>query len=246
MYRLKFLNRLVYPLLTFFFCLLFIRLGYWQLQRESEKKQLYTHYLNNVENKNHLQTIPDNKGSLFLGRSIQLKGSFLPAYILLDNQLYRKKIGYRVYKQFVLENTKETIWVELGWVKAPLLRHTLPSLPKINPTLSYIQGQLAFPPSAGLRLHSDNQIEILSPHVLRIQTLEYQQFDKKGFITHTPYIIILENKQGFISIPYLSHYPQRIKKHRMYAWQWFSFAFTLVIIHGVIVLTHRRKKHKNR
>jgi len=242
MYRLKSLNRLVYPLLTVFFCTLFIRLGYWQLQRETEKKQLYTHYLNNIQNEKSLQSVPDDKKALFLGRSIELIGAFLPYYVLLDNQLFQKKIGYRVYSQFRLANTNETVWVELGWVKAPLLRSISPSLPDINTTPSHIKGQLVFPPASGLRLQKVNQIETIHPHLFRIQTLEYQQFDKKGLVTHTPYVVILQDKQGFISLPYLSHFPHSIKKHRMYAWQWFSFAFTLVIIHGVIIVTHRRKK----
>ncbi len=218
---------------------LFARLGFWQLERADQKREMLAKAAAalSLRAPRPLSVIADHDRAADYDW-VEVEGGFIDApTVLLDNQQQRGRVGVRAYRVFVLKNGLPVL-VDLGWTPLPPDR-TLPTV-KRNLTRATLAGLMLPPPGHGLdvgapaiqsdgtllataidlqTLRSMLRLPALAPRVLRPEhdsTLGYvRDFD------------ILPN-----TLP-----PER---HVGYAVQWFGLAITVLIT--ALLLTFRRKR----
>ena len=107
--NLVFCPRLITTIFAVIFFLLFIYLGFWQLDRAEQKREFQSFY-----NERHQEEIINLNNNLisntsdFLWRRVSATGIFLEEQqILLDNQVNAGQAGYYVYTPFKIKNSPD-------------------------------------------------------------------------------------------------------------------------------------------
>ena len=209
---------------------LFIRLGFWQLQRADLKKQLKnahsTALLNEARSIKPLE-IPSEY------ENIILQGHYENVTIFLDNQHWQHRFGYHVLTPFKTKHGKY-ILIDRGWIQADPSRQEMPivSTPLQE---QHIIGQVWFPANNPWSIGP--QIEVKKQNVYIIEQANPALLKQyiKGNIE--PYLLRLDSADpyGFVRIwPEQTLTPTR---HYGYALQWFAMALTMIIL--TIVLYKR-------
>ncbi|MDP3269002.1 MAG: SURF1 family protein, partial [Legionella sp.] len=206
------------------FISLFTGLGFWQIQRADEKKQM-------VEAQQHLlkqesvawstrQNVPQQY------QRIHVQGRYLPTIFLLDNQHQRHQFGYDVLSPLLMDDGS-VVMVDRGWIPGDGNRQLFPRI-FIPKEKQKVAGSVYFPNmkqwilGVGLE-EKENKMVIIE----RIDTkLVSQVLQKKVY----PFIIRLDKQDAYgfvrewaiVSMP-----PQR---HIAYALQWFAMALVILII----------------
>jgi len=226
---------------------LFIRLGFWQLERADEKLALETTYRNHIE----AEPVDLTQGGQLRAQSgwmhwrrCVLDGTFDPeTVLLLDNQVYRGTVGYQVFSRFVLEDGAAVL-VDRGWVAAPATRSAAPRL-------STPAGRLTLPgvakpvPVAGIKLGQDVP-EQLGGNLIRLQRIDLTQIATRNDWKLLPYVVRLDpgatgaftwngTKPGF-----------NRERHLGYAFQWFAMAAALLVIYLVVNVKRAGRQSGNR
>jgi surfeit locus 1 family protein len=210
-----------------------LRLGFWQLQRADEKKQMMLSY------QHHLVEAPvlfnSNSKKPVQYQTIRIKGQWLPHVLLLDNQHYQHRFGYHVISPLLLADG-QVILIDRGWLLGDATRRVLPIIesspkpitllgsvyyPSINPwqTGSLIekkQGNLVVIEFMNLKLISQFLQKPVYPFIIRLD-----QHEEGGYV----------RDWSIVSMP-----PER---HYAYAFQWFGIALIVFII--FIVLSIKKK-----
>jgi surfeit locus 1 family protein len=214
----------------------FISLGFWQLDRAGQKRALHADYLerqaSEVINLNHEKTIRNNMDDM-LWRKIKAEGAFdETVQILLDNQVMNNQAGYFVYTPFQLIN--ENIWflVNRGWVATGNDRNLLPELRKTNVQVT-ITGSANNVLSSGISL--GNAIdEQLTPGIYRLRSINIAHISDLVGKKLMPYVLNLdsESQHGYMRQWRMPGSGETVNLG--YAFQWFAFAATLLIIYVVV------------
>lgn len=129
---------------------LFVRLGFWQLDR-MQQKQVMLDAVHAVLQQRHalpLSSAADPqraRGYDWTAGAGRFAG--LPA-ILLDNQAHDDRAGVRAYRVFQPASGAAPLLVELGWLPLPGDRR-MPAVPRPDGAIE-IAGLLAPPPSVGI------------------------------------------------------------------------------------------------
>ena len=219
----------------------FVQLGFWQLERASEKNSINSNYTLRQQDPSinlNEEKLLDNKESL-LWRRTEVNGSFLnEKNIILDNQILNKIAGFNVLTPFKIEDSKYVVLVNRGWQPNLTERDLIPNIQNLKGTL-YLQGHVAKFPTSGISLGQSN-IETLNSSIFRMQRLDFNEL--KGFLTFNllPSMIYLD---PLLDNKYYSTFKLPApdsEKNYGYAFQWFAFAFTLLIIFIKIGV---RRKH---
>ncbi len=222
---------------------LFIRLGFWQLERADEKLALETIYRNHIEAEPVELTqggpLRAQSGWMHWRRCV-LDGAFDPeTVLLLDNQVYRGTVGYQVFSRFVLEDGAAVL-VDRGWVAAPATRRAAPRLttPAGRLTLSGVAKPV---PVAGIKLGQELP-ELLGDNLLRLQRIDLTQIATRNDWELLPYVVRLDPDAsgGFTwngTEPGFNR-----ERHLGYAFQWFALAAALLVI---LVVTVKRGKRQS-
>lgn len=200
------------------FIILFVCLGNWQLSRAHEKKLLLQSY---ADRRTHQALMAADLASIKDLRfyPAQLHGHFDNAHtLLLDNKIQDGKIGYEVYTPFLADNLATPILVDRGFMPLGISRQVLPDIKAISGDLS-ITGILNLPPTYFSYGKMTDATSNSWP--LRIEYLDMKALGDIFSQALHPYILSLVPVQ-FVTMP-----PE---KHQAYAFQWFAFALTLLII----------------
>jgi len=211
-------------LLLFVLALIFGRMGFWQLERKSEKEELFEQF----ENAPFLpvgQAMID--GERFA--HIEAFGRYdASRHILLDNRIHNGRPGVHVLTPFTLADGT-VLLVNRGWLPMPPDRLSLPAVPT-DDSPGTITGRLNRLPTEGLKvgkadvLAKDNWPQLvtylepgavsaalgesLAPWLVQLDTV-----DDSGF----------EDRQWKPAV-------MEPAVHGAYAFQWFSlFAVTIII-----------------
>jgi len=133
-------------------CVLFLRLGMWQLERRAEKEILFERFA----------TAP----SLGLGQALADGHEFAHVeafghydatrHLLLDNRIWNGKAGVHALTPFQLSDGRWLL-VNRGWLPLPPDRSSLPEVPT-EPAARTIRGRLAAPPAPGPILGEADQL----------------------------------------------------------------------------------------
>lgn len=225
-------------LLTLVFIVLFIFLGRWQLHRYAEKRLLQTTFTLRLSAPlRHLQDIKSvNQDILYY--PLQVSGYFDNRYqLLLDNKMHGSDVGYEVVTLFIPDHEQAALLINRGWVKANANRNILPEIKPIYTHLT-LQGHIALPPRRYFTLGST--IEHPGVWPARVEAIDMTQLASLTHHPLFPYLLLLNanSPSGYTrewhainTDPYRS---------LGYAFQWFSFALTLLILY--IALNFKRTK----
>jgi surfeit locus 1 family protein len=225
-------NFKVVPTLAFiiaFSC--FIRLGFWQLDRADKKNILNDNYTSRQQDKlislNKLDNI--NHKEALLWRKVELNGSFLNEQnIILDNQIFNQTAGFNIITPFKISNSNYVVLINRGWHSNLESRELIPNISSISGNLE-VTGHISKFPVSGINLGQDN-IETLNASIFRLQRLDSEELSYFLTFNLLPYMIYLDPLQDR---EYLSNFKLPApdsEKNYGYAFQWFAFAFTLLII----------------
>ena len=209
----------------------FIQLGFWQLERASEKNNINSNYtlrqddaLINLNNTNSI----NNKEAL-LWRRAEVDGSFLnKKNIILDNQIFNQIAGFNILTPFLIKDSNYVVLINRGWHPNLASRDLIPDIQNLE-GIKALKGHIAKFPSSGISL-GQNNIETLNASVFRMQRLDFDEL--KYFLTFNllPYMIYIDplidkGNYNTFKLP-----APDSEKNYGYAFQWFAFAFTLLII----------------
>ena len=208
---------------------LFVHLGMWQYNKAALKQRLQAQYETNANQSSaNLPKTFENLEALRY-KSVSVEGEYLPEFqILLDNQVEGEVAGYHVITPLRLNDRKQVILVDRGWVAA-LASHT--DLPNVEtPTgIQKIEGQLWLPSQKFYTLSVE-----ASP-TDQWQTV-WQNMDMKAYAKKAPFellpVVLRMSPQtsgGFVRN--WVRPDDRILTHLSYAYQWFGFAFATLAIY---------------
>ena len=203
---------------------LFMRLGFWQLERAGEKKHMIA-ALNAFSRQTPIDWLSGNALPAQY-QPIQVQGHFLPDILLLDNQHHQHQFGYDVISPLVLADGS-VVLVDRGWLAGDVTRRIFPTtetpVHQVQLTGSayypseknWILGQALEKKTANLAI-----VELLDTHLI-------SQFLHKSVY---PFIIRLEKHaaNGYVrEWAVVAMPPQR---HYGYALQWFAIALLILIL----------------
>ncbi len=214
----------------------FSLLGHWQLQRMQYKQAL-------LEQAEHVRErewgLADALRARPALRWVQGEGRFLPALVLLDNQLHQGQAGIRVYQPFLATGAAQPLLVDLGWLPLPGDRR----LPQLAPLAGgmRVRGLLAAPPSAGLAMGPALAPTDVPGHWLASR-LDLQAIGKALGCDLSSQVLRLDPALHLGYARDLDLLPNTLPpaRHLAYAVQWFGLALAVLVL--ALVLEWRRRR----
>ncbi len=217
----------------------FCALGGWQLQRMHQKEALLA------------QLPPSRVAAVSLAQAAAAPDAlhwvadqlqFLPATVLLDNQLRESRAGIKVYQPARAANGA-VVLVDLGWLPMPADR----SLPAITPLqgTQAVQGLWAPAPASGIAL-GPALTATTQPQTwlaTRIDLAAIAAQLKLGNSALAPRVLRLDPAMPLGYARDLDLLPNTLppSRHLGYAVQWFAMALAVLLIALVLQFKRRRK-----
>lgn len=206
----------------------FMRLGFWQIHRASEKKNMLATYEQFAKHKPRDWSPEMPLPSQY--EPLRIEGHFMSRQLLLDNQHYQHQLGYHVISPFILSDG-DIILVDRGWVPGDVRREALPKIDALHgfrhlegivyypsakpwflgPALERKQKELAVVEGLDLALMGDFLHKTVYPFMIRIGPNEVGAYVREWPIVSMP--------------------PER---HYAYAVQWFAFALLVVVLFFIL------------
>jgi len=203
----------------------FVRLGFWQLEREVEKREL-------LAQKAHRLAVPSleaanlpEEGDLE-GMPVRLVGGYHEPVLLLDNKVLKGKVGFEAHQLF-RDDTGLFFLVNRGFVPMGRTREDLPKFPKVNREPSDIRGRIYQPGNQILLLNDQSPLTNEFPII--VQQIDVEKMNAAVGKRIYPFVIRLEAGQLGALPRYWPGTVMSPEKHRGYAIQWFSMALAVVI-----------------
>jgi len=111
---------------------LLISLGFWQLERAAEKRQILSHYTENQQAQPITAAELDDAANLRY-RAVWLVGKLdASRRIFLDNRVRNGRPGYEVFELLTVKGYAQKVLVNRGWVQASLDRNQLPAITPVE------------------------------------------------------------------------------------------------------------------
>lgn len=216
---------------------LFIRLGFWQLDRAEQKQALLAQY--EVGQRSQVEITPQNADRLSRYQRVRVSGHFDASHqILLDNMpSHTGRPGYRVLTP--LQSSAGWLLVDRGWLPLGATRAILPDI-SVSDAERNLTGTMDALPRAGLQL-ADPPFDASAPwpRVLSFpaQSALEQQLGRKLI----PGVLLLDASQpdGYERV-WEAHLGFKPERHIGYAVQWFALASAAAII--FLLMGFRTKK----
>jgi len=206
-------------------------LGFWQLDRAAEKEALHRDFLARSAGAPldlNAERARRADATALQFRRVSLRGQFLAATFLLDNQVYQGDAGYDVYTPFRLDDDA-VVLVNRGWIAVGPDRGAAP--PIVTPTDTLELGGLARPPVVAPLVLRDTTPELLAPGLFRVQRIEIPAIASAHRWPLLPYEIRLDPQApaGFARDWPLPGSGR--ERHQGYALQWFAMAAVVVVLY---------------
>lgn len=231
-YNISFNYKLLPTLVFIIFFTLFIKLGFWQLDRADQKKIINMAFVDRQSQ----PLIPLNNETIqmpiedIIWHHVTISGEFLnDKNIILDNQVVQEKVGFLIYTPFKILDSNRTILVNRGWYPLSNSRNDVPNIPPIKGAQA-IEGEINQMPSSGISL-GKVVTEKLDESSFRLQKMDYKVLCSLLGKDLMRYVVKL--KKPIFDKTYIldSGIPvPDSDKNYGYAFQWFAMAFTLFII----------------
>jgi len=231
--RPSYLNKLniLWLVITVLVFSVLVKLGFWQSARALEKElrlvQIEKLSAQNPISLEQVLTISNNGDSLAMINDfpVFIEGKFdMSQVFLLDNQVNKSRLGYRVYQ--VAVTNKNAVLISLGWVQGSINRQELPEIEALD-------GQHKFRGNVrlierGILLQEQVFSQVSWP--LRVQQIELDKFSSLINRKLLPFVVYLDKNEelGFEKNWQAIVMPP--EKHRAYAFQWFSLALAWLLL----------------
>lgn len=211
-----------------------LRLGFWQLDRAEEKRELIA--LFQQQNKMGPLSIKDNiKFDERLNyRSAVVEGKYnIEKQIFVDNKIHQGKTGVYVMTPFKLKDSDYSILVNRGWVPMVADRSSLPEIETTKKILS-LSGKIKLFTKKHFTVGKQFQSNKSWPALM--QWINKADIENKSGLKLLPYIFLLDNKEKSGFVRNWKPVVMQPEKSTSYAVQWFSLALALVVIYVVVNL----------
>lgn len=217
---------------------LFMRLGFWQLERAAEKKHMIA-ALSAFSQQAPSEWLP--QGSLPAQyQPIRVKGHFLPQVLLWDNQHYQHEFGYDVISALTLSDGR-VVLVDRGWVAGDSMRRQFPI---IETPIGSIQltGSVYYPSKKNWLL--GEALEKKEANLTIVEQLDTHLISQFLHKSVYPFIIRLDKHaaNGYVrEWPVVAMSPQR---HYGYAFQWFAISLVILILYVALNISYATHETK--
>ena len=214
-----------------------IKLGMWQYTKADTRRTLQVQL--NARLDEPVAALPDKIESLESWRYKRVKfvGKYDTRYqLLLDNQVQNTVAGYHVLTPMQIDGSSNYVLVNRGWVARAVANvGELAKPPKIDTPLGKLQieGDISLPANKFFTM--DNSPATGDQWQTVWQNLDMERYAKSVPFAVQPFVIRLDSKStagGFVR-----NWPppgERVSMHLGYAYQWFGFALTLLVIYIVL------------
>jgi surfeit locus 1 family protein len=222
-----------FGLLALFFCLLFVRLGFWQLARADEKKELLRSHHAQASREPITWGVGDVLPVQY--QPVRVYGQYMPVTLLLDNQHDQHQVGYHVLTPLQIGKDK-VVLIDRGFVPMGRSRDTLPQI-TIPDTPLVLKGQVYFPSDKNWSL--GNIFDKKRSNVAIIELFDARVIGQFLHKSVYPFIIRLDPDatDGFLrEWPVVAMPPER---HLGYAVQWFAMAFVVLMLYIILNIKKR-------
>ncbi len=213
-----------------------VSLGFWQLDRADEKREIEGSI--QKANTGVIELVYDEKTLLNKEYyEVRLKGHYLgDKQFIYDNQIVDQVSGYYVLTPFRLENQPGAIIVNRGFIPWGGSREKLADI-SIGKSKSEIKVQIS-KPIKRMELKSS---EINNRFPVLVQAIDLVKMSEIASVDFSSMIGLLDAsmRDGFVRK--WEPYTGSIEKHIGYAVQWFLMAIALSII-GIRIAIKQRKK----
>ena len=211
-----------------------LRLGFWQLDRAEEKRQLLAVYQQQAD----LPAIPlsklskDKKESY---RKIVVEGIYdSEKYWLLDN---RSREGYAGYEVLMpLRSEDGIVLVNRGWVEALSRRDLLPDIATPSKKVT-IEGYLHPLPANAVIDHSESDLPVEWPK--RVLQLDENNAQTSLQADIYPLLVRINDNMPGALITRWSVINSQPEKHHGYAVQWFAMAVALLGLYSWLLVREK-------
>lgn len=218
-----------------------ISLGFWQLSRTEEKRQILTQQQEKKQLPQLTIDAQERTQQEVEYRRLIVTGNYIPEYqVLIDNKVYQGQVGYYIVTPLKIVNSDKVILINRGWVKATHSRDVLPDIetPQGQVTLT---GVAKYRPKDVASLGSGNRLGNAWPALVRwidIDKLaEDMRLNLKSYLFLQDKLPEDQYKREWV---FVNSPPE---KNFSYAVQWFSLATALLLIY-IFVNTKRSKEQE--
>lgn len=219
--------------------LLFLRLGFWQMDRAEEKKAMISAYHEAAKStpRDLLELLAPGTPGPGSAQPVLLRGHFVAGQdLLLDNQVHDQAVGYHLWSPLRLADGRLAL-VNRGWLPMNPDRRVLPAFDTPAGKLS-LRGVWQPLPRPGLRLAADDCDRSQWPRVVQYPLFEELQCLLGPELVEGLLWLDPADPHGYVREWGRADFPP--ERHYGYALQWFSLAVTLVVL--FIVVNLRRKQ----
>jgi len=231
---------LVPTLVTLLILPILIKLGFWQLDRAEEKRDLIE--LFKKQNKSGPLYIKDfiAKDKKLNYRLAKIDGHYvLDKQIFIDNKVHQGKTGVYVMTPFKLKNSEYSILVNRGWVPMVIDRS---SLPQIKTPAQFLKLTGKIKVSGKKPFMVGDQFQSNQGWPALMQWISFKDIESKSGLKLLPYIFLLDEKEQGGYVRNWKPVVMQPEKSTSYAVQWFTLALALVIIYIVVNLKESKSE----
>lgn len=220
-----------------------LRLGFWQLDRAEEKREIVALFKKQNESAPLLinESLKVKQGLNY--RNSQVEGNYNPSkLIFIDNKIYKGKTGVYVLTPFRIKDSQYSILVNRGWVPMVADRTHLPDIHTTTARLK-ISGKIKTLTEKPFMIGEQFQSNQGWPALM--QWINLTEIEKKSGLKLLPYIFLLDEKEKSGFIREWKPVVMQPEKSTSYAVQWFMLAFALVVIYIVVNFKNVKRESKN-
>ena len=217
---------------------LFLYMGYWQLQRAEEKRELQAEYDTRangpaVQVERQVQRVE----ALRFYRIVASGHYETDRQILIDNRVHQGRVGYHVITPLRLENSEVRLLVNRGWVAIGEGRERLPVVDA--PTgLQQVSGVATVPAEKYFTLREPDPLDRGWQRVW--QNMDMARYGAAVPFPVQPVVVLLDPTSGAGGFTReWSRLDAGISVHQGYAFQWFMLAAGLAAIYLFMSLRRR-------
>ncbi|MCG9698044.1 SURF1 family protein [Shewanella sp. Isolate11] len=221
-----------------------VKLGFWQLDRATEKQQLQQALVVRQQTMplRYQQVLKAKAQDPLTGYRLSLEVNAKdPRIILLDNQVYQGVVGYLAFQAVEVTANQPWLLIELGFISGTQDRRILPRIDGLTGTQE-LSGRLY-----------QKSINPLSEHLLaetgnplRIQNLNLTELAQLLQRPLAPAVLqpqrIGDKVLNQLPRPW-QPIPMAAEKHQGYAVQWFSMAGAFLILMIYLLIIKIKNKH---
>jgi surfeit locus 1 family protein len=229
----------------------FINLGLWQYGK-AEKKQVLQELLDARSRAPAIQmaaTPVDAEIESLRFRRVVLRGEYEPErQILIDNRVYQERAGYHVITPFKLADSAGSgmrVLINRGWIPAPDDHRSIPAVTTPAGQIE-LSGLAVVPGDKFFTLGATAAQPSATAEWLPVwQNLDLKRYRASVAYPVQPLVVLLGDDT--ISDPasgFVREWPrpdENFAKNLSYAYQWFGFSGTLVVIYLAVNLKKLKK-----